>query len=425
MSNFYDSVQPGVDQTARNRIVNKALTATPEPYISKLKLYGDIALYDTANTAELTLNTIDANNVVWVVSDIEGWWNLPEPEIPDLTRGWGDGGYDAVGRYTSRLMTLNGSFLTQAADDAPAARNALLQALNPMTKNQGGAYLIATDFGTSIAVVDAQEEANARFVTYTTPVDLENGPLIVVGDRIVIEGISPTDFNKAGSGYEVTAVSDNAVTVDRGDDGDYTGGAFVEGGLIKKVIKRVASKVRLNGVPTITNTNARGRHDFSIGLRAVDPIKYEFVAGDVDGYDYANTAPSTLAAVGSGYDGSLSITNSGNTSVPIIIEISGLTSIPDTTNKPTITNATSDESIIVSPTGSVASGHKLEIDTYNREVLDVEYVAGVVGTVANGRSKISVLIDWIYLRPGSNTIELTNFPSGSDVKIYYRSGWIN
>jgi hypothetical protein len=120
----------------------------------------------------------------------------------------------------------------------------------------------------------------------------------------------------------------------------------------------------------------------------------------------------------------MTLTNNGDIAVPIIVEIDGLTSIPDSTNRPTITNATSDQSIIVNGTGSVASGHKLEIDTYNREVLDVEYVGGVVGTVANGRSKVSVLIDWIYLDPGSNTIELTNFPSGSTVTIYYRSGWM-
>jgi hypothetical protein len=420
----YDSIQPGVNQTERNRILNRALTRQPDAYLSKIKLYGDIAIYDTANTSEFTLNTIDANEVIWVVSDIDGWWNISEPEMPDLPRGWGDGSYDAIGRYRNRIMTLNGSFLTQSPEDAPVARQALLQALNPMIKNQGASYLITTEFESSIAVVDAQEGANAQFVTYTTGVDLEDGPLIAVGDRIVIEGIAPSDFNKAGSGYLVTAVSDNTVTVDRDTDGNYTGDPYEVGGLIKKITKRLASKVRLSGTPIINNTNARGRHDFSIGLKATDPIKYEFVAGDPDGYATESASPSTAAAVGSGYDGSMTLTNSGDIAVPIIVEIDGLTSIPDSTNRPTITNATSDQSIIVNATGSVASGHKLEIDTYNREVLDVEYVAGVVGTVANGRSKVSVLIDWIYLDPGSNTIELTNFPSGSTVTIYYRSGWM-
>jgi len=424
----YDAIQPGVNQTERNRILNRALTRQPDAYLSKIKLYGDIALYDTANTSELTLNTIDANEVIWVVTDIEGWWNLPEPEMPDLPRGWGDGGYDAVGRYTSRIMTLTGSFLTQSPEDAPVARQTLLQALNPMTKNQGGAYLITTEFETSIAVVDAQEQANAQFVTYTTNADLEDGPLIAVGDRIVIEGIAPSDFNKAGSGYLVTAVSDNTVTVDRDTDGDYTGDPYEIGGLVKKITKRLASKVRLSGTPIINNTNARGRHDFSIGLKAVDPIKYEFVAGDPDGYDVANTSPSSAASVGSGFDGSMTITNSGDVAVPIIIEIDGLTSIPDTTNRPTISkaNLTNPQSITINATGSVSANHKLEIDTYNREVLDVEYPGGgsTPGETVNGRSKISVLSDWIYLDPGENDIELTNFPSGSTITVYYRSGWI-
>lgn len=425
MSIFYDSVPDGINQDTRNKIINRALTALQEPYLTKLKLYGDIALYDTDNGTELTFNTIDSNDVLWIVTDIEGWWNLPEPEFPDLPRGWGDGGYDSVGRYTSRIMTLNGSFLTQGPEDAPTARQALLQALNPMTKTQGGAYLIATEFEDPIYIVGAEEGVDPQYVTYTTTVDLEEGPLLAAGDRIVIEGVSPTGFNKDGSGYEVTTVSGNTVTIDRGSDGDYTGDPFVSGGVLRKIIKRLASKVRLSGTPIITNTNARGRHDFSIGLKAVDPLKYEFVAGDPDGYDTATITPTTPASTGSGVDGSVSITNNGNAAVPIIIEISGLTSIPDTNNRPTITNSTNLQSLALSATGNVASGHKLEIDTYNREVLDVTYTAGLVTNVANVRSKVSVLVDWIYLEPGVNQIDFTNFLSGSSIVIYYRSGWIS
>lgn len=417
MPDFYDAVPAGVNQTERNKILNKALSAPQEPYLSKIKLYGDIALYDTANTVELTLNTIDANNVVWVVSDIEGWWNLPEPEFPDLPRGWGDGAYDAVGRYASRIMTLTGSFLTQSASDAPAARQALLQALHPMTKNQGGCYLIATDFENSIAIVGAQEGANAQFVTYTTSVDLENGPLLSVGDRIVIEGVSPSDFNKSGSGYPVTAVSDNTVTVDRGDDGDYSGGTFVEGGLLRKIVKRTASKVRLSGTPVITNTNARGRHDFSVGLKAVDPIKYEFVAGDPDGYD------TEVLTAGVSGTASASITNSGDVAVPIIIEISAnlvvANSSPGSCPRIQIGDYYMD---IVAGTDTDV---RLEIDTYNREALKVTYDGAAVDLVENGRSNLAVLVDWLYLQPGANTVTLARFPQGTTCTVYYRSGWIS
>jgi len=59
-------------QSEENRIVNKGLTSLPRPYISGLKLNADVSL------GSLQLNTIDSNENVWVVTDIDGWWNLPE-----------------------------------------------------------------------------------------------------------------------------------------------------------------------------------------------------------------------------------------------------------------------------------------------------------------------------------------------------------
>lgn len=484
----YDAIQPGVNQTERNRILNRALTRQPDAYLSKIKLYGDIALYDTANTSELTLNTIDANEVIWVVTDIEGWWNLPEPEMPDLPRGWGDGGYDSIGRYTSRIMTLNGSFLTQSPDAAPAARQALLQALNPMTKNQGAAYLITTEFEDSIPVGEISANSVAQTISITTSSNL--GTSLEAGDRIVIESVQPSGYNKNGQGYEVVSVSNNIVVVDRGDsfvqlsnaigdgtnviyttqtthnfgvgdyvsvanttpssfnissssnveiiattrntftvsssvtdtyvsggDADYEGTApYVAGGLIRKITKRLASKVRLSGTPIINNTNARGRHDFSIGLKAVDPIKYEFVAGDPDGYD---TEQLTAGVSGTA---SAQIVNSGDVAVPIIIEISANLNVTNSAigSCPRIQIGSEWIDIVA---GTVAD-QRLEIDTYNREVLKVTYDGDEPDLVENGRSNLSVLTSWLYLQPGSNTVTLARFPQGTVVTIYYRSGWI-
>ena len=323
---FYDSVEPTTNQERENRLVNRSLTSLPEPFISGLKLDADIALYRTSDQSELTLNTIDENNAIWVVSDIDGWWNVPQLELPDLPRGWGDGSYDGIGRWTNRLLTLTGSFLVQDPDDAPAARDKLIEYLSPLVKTDGAGYLIVDEGG-----------------------------------------------------------------------------------------RRLATKVRLSGPPSIISVNARGRHDFTVGLKAVDPLKYEFVAGDPDGYD-SETITTTSGS------GSATITNSGNAPVPIIIELSDGFSIPSSSNPPTITNADSDQSITV--IGATEANHRLEIDTYNREVLDVTYSGSTVTNVANGRSKASVLIDWIYLNPGTNDIELTNFPTGGTATIYYRSGWI-
>lgn len=414
MSEYYDSptnINPSA-QSEENKLVNKALTKSPVPYISGLKLEADIKL------GELVLNTIDDDGVIWVCTDIEGWWNFPDPELPELIRGWGDGSYDARGRWASRIMTLRGTFLTQDASQVPAARAKLIEAANLVYK---GGWLVVDE--------------------------------------------SPSK------------------------------GAFV----------------RLSGRPEIATVNPRGRTEFSIGLKAADPIKYEYVDGSPDGYQSVTVTPSSGSAT-------TTITNSGNTPVPIIIELSkgfsvlagspepGATLIPiqffqrsentitlqfasahpfndgdlvylnnvhpsmngyqriliadvhdsgDTlqifsagTDVPitaggssssisaatgialpaTVTNTTTDQ--VISIVGSTASTNRLEIDTYNREVLDVRYETApgggedVVVNVDSGRAKVSTLIDWIYLDPGANVLTFSSFPAGSSCKIYYRSGWI-
>lgn len=327
MATYYDQV-PGApyDQADINKTVNTALTKQQIPYLSGLKLNADIVING------LTLNTIGANDVVWVVSDLQGWWSLPDSELPDLPRGWGDGSYDAQGRWANRIITLNGSFLPQKPEDAPAARNLLINAIN----------LIKT-----------------------------GGWLVVYEDK---------ETNPSANGK--------------------------------------AAYVRLSGAPQITSVNARGRHDFSIGLKAVDPIKYEYVDGNADGYDEITITPS-------GGEGSATVSNSGNVAVPIVIEISKGFSIPDSEEPPTITNSETTEKIVI--VGATNATNTLEIDTYNREVLDVEYdtiTPTKVVAVENGRAKLSVLIDWIYLEPGDNEIVLSGFPSGSSCRILWRSGWI-
>lgn len=320
MTEYYEpTVNANPDtQSAENKLVNKALTKLPVPHISGLKLRADIRL------GTLVLNTIDEETgVVWVCTDIDGWWTLPDPELPDLPRGWGDGSYDAKGRWASRLLTLNGSFLTQDPTQVEAARTKLLDAIS----------------------------------------------LVYRGDWLVVD---ETPISK---------------------------GTFV----------------RLSGRPQIDTVSARGRTDFSVGLKAADPIKYEYLDDNSEGYRVQTITPTAGSA-------EVTITNAGNIAVPIIIELSKGFTVSNPSATPSITNTTSDQEITI--VEGTSSTNQLEIDTHNREVLDVTYVANQVTNVANGRAKVSTLIDWIYLEPGENEIALANFPTGSTCTIYYRSGWI-
>jgi hypothetical protein len=209
------------DQGQENAIVNRALTKVPRPHLTGAVLGKDIKLGD------LQLNAIDDNDVVWVCTDIEGWWNLPDVEVQDLDKGWGDGSYNSKGRYRSRILTLEGVILPPDASKITVARDTLVQAIN----------LIRT---TAWLVVN---------------------------------------------------------------EADYT----------------KAVKVRISGKPRIDNVNARGRIQFSIGLVAVDPVKYQWF-GDSLTTDYAETPPKNATGTQDGY---VTINNKGNYPVGAVYEIEG------------------------------------------------------------------------------------------------------
>lgn len=379
------------DQGQENKKVNIALSPMPIPHITGMQLKADIMLND------IVFNTIDENDVVWVCSDIDGWWNLPESEVPELTRGLDDGSYDVRGRYASRNLTFTGSLLCPSPEAAVVARNKLIQAIDLIHK--GGWLLVAED---------------------------------------------PTK----------------------------------------------AAFVRLSGRPDVTNTKARGRIDFSIGLRAANPIKYGWNWADADGYENA-TVPNGGSAV---------LTNDGNTNVPITFTISGGDSA-NLTAPITINNTTLDQTLTVIKTLRGAqysvditraerTGYVVTLTTagHNFYVGDVITISGVTtsgsprttlnndigvtisnvtattitytgltsgtltdlatdgaigldnadtlvvdtynksalfnGSATNARSYIDALVDWTLLAPGDNTITFTDSGGTTNAAVQYRSGWI-
>ena len=215
-----------VNQSKEFELLNKSLTPIEEPIKTGLKLPGDIVL------GSFVFNTIDEYDVIWVITNIEGWWNPPEAEMPDITRGYGDGSYDFQGRYVARELTLEGVFLTKDPSLVEAARDRLIEATNLVYK---GAWLI----------------------TGTNP-------------------------------------------------------------------KR-ASFVRLSGSVEIETSNARGRTEFSIGLRAADPIKYEWNDSEPDGYTVVEILGKNLV---SGESGVQIINNIGNYDVPVYLEVVGPVTSP-------------------------------------------------------------------------------------------------
>lgn len=375
-------------QAQETNIVNTSLTALPTPVFTGLKLNQDIILNN------FTFNTVDDYGVLWVITNIKGWWNPPAPEMPDIKRGWDDGIYDVKGRFNARDLTLEGSILVPSPSMMPDARRRLVKAI---TLVRTGAWLKTNE--------------------------------------------SPTK----------------------------------------------ASYVRLSGEPQFETVNARGRVDFSIGLRSADPIKYSWNSADPDGYTTVaipakSTSPSrtglaTATNVGD-YEVSCYISVLGpltgpanivntttNEAITIVGSLRGLTT--KTVNTKAISNSlatigtttahglvigdsvtisgmgypydgvqiidgvpttTSFQFVIssanvsqVAASGTVTYGPDLlEIDTYNRDVF-------LNGEFTNARLKLEVYNDWIKLQPGANALSFYdngNANSTAALTVDFRSGWL-
>jgi hypothetical protein len=366
------------------------------------QLRGDIRLLLQDDTY-LEFNTIDTDGTVWVISDIDGWWNLAEASIPDVERGFGDGSFEVSGRFLARDMTLKGSIL--------------------VTKN--------TRADIDLISAEARDRLTLAFNL------VKNGAYLVVDEDIY---------------------------------------------------KR-ASFVRLSGRPDISTVNSRGRIDFSIGLRAVDPLKYEWIesefsqdsiyngrynvetAGieksnqtetDFRVYDYSEDrgydsyeqvrayAGNTNSLVS--YPAQVNILNRGNNNVYCYFRVSGplygpATIINSTTNQTININSPSSSQVTnfytadntkntfnVGQTGNLARvlsvDEFLDIDTKTREVRAGLYIDGkATQGESSSRGLLDPFIDWIYLQPGTNKIEFAD--SGAEfeettatLEIYWRSGWI-
>lgn len=377
-----------LNQSQKNRITEQALTPLPQPHLTGMKLQEDIILND------FVFNTVDDFGVLWVITDIKGWWTPPSPDMPDIKRGWADGSYDVKGRYNARDLTLEGSILCTDPSLAADARRRLVAQINLV--RQGG-----------------------WLKTYENPLK--------------------------------------------------------------------ASWVRLSGEPNFETVNARGRIDFSIGLRASDPIKYSWNELDSQGYNIEEILAKSASPARSGKS---VLTNEGDYPVSAYFKITG-----PITGPAVILNETNGEFItIVEPLRSIVTGSIisksitgglvtlttstnhvlqvgdsvevfslgagidgdrfitartnntftfigtagdtlnvvsvigtytfgpdiLEIDTYNRETaLNGEYYGA--------RMKLEVYNDWVTLSPGENTISFYdngNTNSTAKLTVEYRSGWL-
>jgi hypothetical protein len=135
-------------QEEKTKIVNDAIAPLPTSiqnrHITGPQLKSDISL------GGFVLNTIDASNVVWVCSDIVGWWGMSDIELPDIPRGLDDGSFDANPRRLARQISLSGSFLPPDSTYVDEAKSNLFRAINAA---HAGAWLIVDEQPTKAAYV--------------------------------------------------------------------------------------------------------------------------------------------------------------------------------------------------------------------------------------------------------------------------------
>lgn len=299
---------------------------------------GGICLNEDVQIGDLVLNRLDAAGVLWIVTDIENWWTLPEPDIPDFPRGRDDGSYEARGRYSARVFTLNGSFFPSSQSQVPAARDQLIRSVNLC-------------------------HTGAWFMTHET------------------------DATRA-------------------------------------------SRTWLSGQPMITTVNISGRTDFSIGLKAPDPVKYGLKDRALPGWYSVQMSSQSVGnpTIGRTYDRtypwaypkdesrstqatSATAVNTGNTSVSPILTLHGPTG-----GVSRIMNVTTGQQMRV--VRKLYAGDELTIDCQKKTV--------TLNGVVNQRWYLEVVLDWIYLQPGENTLFWVDesAPSGGTLKVEWRPGWI-
>jgi hypothetical protein len=454
---------PYVDpQGQENSVVNLGLTKLPKPHLTGMVLAGDIRING------LTLNTVDANNVIWVCTDIEGWWNAPGVEVQDYKRGLDDGSYDVRGRWTARSLTLTGAILTQSPSQVPAARQALLEAFNLVYT---GAWLFVDESPKKAAYVRLAGQPTVTNTSARGRIDfsipLKAGDPIKYGWNGLESGDGLTTSSNLSTAQTVANAGNTDVAASFVVTAPITAPAYItstQNSVTQtiKIIKdlrstsfntsNVSNSVNQSGIATLTITNPSGvsAHGFLVGdtitisnvasrYNKVDveitsitsnTLSYENPAVGITSITHTSNLATVTTAASHGMSSGDSFHVSG-TSNPIFngtyAVVSNTSSNTFTFTKTVANQPTSYEgtlsyeiaSAAVSPTGRVtlAVADTLEIDTYNNSV-------SYRGLPDSSRSMLAADIDWIKLKPGNNTVEFTRTGGAGDAVVKYRSGWI-
>ncbi len=394
VNGFFETLSQDKETTS----VNRSMYPVPYPNITGMELNADVRLND------LVFNTIDENGVVWVCTDMEGWWGQPDPEVEDIPRGLGDGSYDVRGRYASRIITFSGTFFPPNREAVASARDRLIRAIDLV---KSGGWLIADEQPSRAAFVRLVsrpeiETVNSRGRTEFT-FDLR------ASDPIKYEWVYGNEFGRrvetvpVNGNNDISNVGNTSVPCILEIHGPLGSGSIISN---SDTQQEIILDQALRGKETTTEVASylRSAQEVTLSFASAHP----YIAGDfidvagsnsdaVDGLDYFVT----------------SVTNNTETDTYNLtyVQVTGelLSDIPSTSPSGTMLVNLNTEDV-------------LEIDTYLQEV-------SFNGSNLGYRFYISTLANWIYLQPGDNNVNLTDDTYVEDaeagyIDVYYRSGWI-
>jgi len=461
-------MSPYVDpQGYENDVVNLSLTKLPKPHLTGMVLAGDIRING------LTLNTIDANNVVWVCTDIEGWWNAPGVEVQDYKRGLDDGSYDVRGRWTARNLTLTGVILTQEPSQVPVARQKLIESFDLVYE---GAWLFVDESPKKAAYVRLVGQPT---ITNVSPrgriefsIPLKAGDPIKYGWNGSESGNGLTQKPDGGaslSGTATAVVNDGNIDVAASFTvtAPITAPAYItstpDGGTAQQIrivknlrdntfsTSNVSGSQNTSGIATLTITNPANvsEHGFLVGdkititsvaakynkpnviITAItsNTLSYENTGVAISSISLVSNVATVITAANHGMiaGDDFHISKASNPVFNGTYEVvSNVISNTFTFIKTAADQTAGAEGFISYelPFASVASGvatlvdnDVLEIDTYNNSV-------SYRGLPDSSRSMLGTDIDWIKLKPGTNNITFTKTGGAGTAVVKYRSGWI-
>jgi hypothetical protein len=451
-------------QAQENDAVNLALTKVPYPHVTGMQLRSDIRLNG------LTFNTIDASGNVWVCSDIDGWWEMPTADVPDIARGLDDGSYDVRGRWQARSLTLVGSILVSDASKASAARETLMSYINLVY--EGGWLIVDEEPYTKATYVrlvgqPAIKNTNPRGrIDFTIPLRASDPLKYYWNPDALLADEGYTTLNTLTSTVTANNIGNMPVSAVFELTGPFTAPMIIENtdaNSVKTSI-RITRNLRNNGftssanvtnslcssglatltfsgehgffpgdVVTVTNLSNFNQSNVTISETTATSITYPNPKATISSIVVSSNVATvtTSSAHGLSNGASIFIKDAFNPLMDGVRTVTANTvggSSSKFTFSITLPNQTASGSGTVSlqlasasaTTGTIAlvGADTLKIDTYNGTVL-------YRGTPDQSRASLDSVVDWIKLQPGANTVRLTS-SSGTigTSSVKYRSGWI-